>query len=94
MDVQSGPETFSGECRDLVELVIDYLEGTLAPAVRRDVDDHLAECPDCVEYLDQFRTVVSTLGSLAEQDISPVARQRLTDAFRNILGGSAKDGTE
>jgi anti-sigma factor RsiW len=34
-------------CRELVELVTDYLEGALAPAERARFEAHVADCPGC-----------------------------------------------
>lgn len=35
-------------CADAEILICDYVDGTLAPAARADVERHLAECPACV----------------------------------------------
>jgi hypothetical protein len=36
-------------CADVEILICDYVDGTLAPAAKADVDRHLAECPTCAE---------------------------------------------
>ena len=41
-------------CRELVELVTDYLEDRLSPADRARFEAHLAECEYCETYLDQM----------------------------------------
>ena len=46
-------------CRELVELLADYLDGELAPEVRETFDDHLARCPSCVSYLNSYRTTLA-----------------------------------
>lgn len=46
-------------CRQLVELVTDYLEGVLSPAQLSAVEDHLAACEDCSRYLSQMRQVIA-----------------------------------
>lgn len=46
-------------CRQLVELVTDYLESALSPAQLRAVEDHLAGCEDCTRYLAQMRQVIA-----------------------------------
>ena len=38
-------------CRQLVELVTDYLDGALRPADRARVEAHLALCDDCDGYV-------------------------------------------
>jgi len=69
-------------CRELVELVTDYLENGLAEADRRRFDEHLHECPDCREYVEQMRQTVGALGRLSEDSLSPRARDALLDAFQ------------
>ena len=64
MDVLSDPRVFDGACRDLVELVPEYLEEALPLQVRAAVERHLVECPDCVEIVAQFRVIVAATGSL------------------------------
>jgi anti-sigma factor RsiW len=71
-------------CRDFVELVTDYMEGTMPAAERRRLDRHLQACPHCTRYLDQLRVVVTLTGRLTEDDVDtlgPTARAELLEAF-------------
>jgi anti-sigma factor RsiW len=45
-------------CRDVIEFLMEYVAGTLSAEERAVFDEHLAECPDCVAYLDAYRTTV------------------------------------
>jgi len=69
-------------CRELVEVVTDYLEGTLPAADRRRLEEHLEECPYCVEYIKQMRQTIEALGGLSEDSLAPETRQGLLEAFR------------
>ena len=73
-------------CRQLVELVSDYLEGRLAPPDRARFEGHLAECGDCREYVEQVRETVSALGRLPEDSLSAGARDELLRAFADWHG--------
>jgi anti-sigma factor RsiW len=73
-------------CKELVELITDYLEGTMSERDRKRFDAHLEECPWCVEYLEQMRETIATLGRLDEDSISPEARAQLLAAFRDWIG--------
>jgi anti-sigma factor RsiW len=68
-------------CRQMVELVSDYLEGKLDAPARERFDEHLAVCPDCQEYVEQVRETVRALGRLPEEALSPTARDELLRAF-------------
>jgi anti-sigma factor RsiW len=69
-------------CRELVELITDYLEDRLSPNDRARFEAHLAECEACRTYLDQFRQTIRTLGCLPDESLSAEARIALLDAFR------------
>lgn len=69
-------------CRELVELVTDYLEDRLPPADRVRFEAHLAACRACVTYLEQIRQTIRTLGRLPEEALSTEAREALLEAFR------------
>ena len=70
-------------CRELVDLVSDYLEGTLAAEARWRFEQHLRECAGCDAYLDQLRKLVAGMRRLSEDDLSSDVRERLLHAFRN-----------
>jgi predicted anti-sigma-YlaC factor YlaD len=70
-------------CRELVELVTDYLEDGLGPEDRARFDTHLGECGGCRAYLDQMRETLRALGRIPEETISAQAREELLAAFRD-----------
>jgi anti-sigma factor RsiW len=70
------------ECRELVELVTDYLEGALAPDERVRFERHLAGCDGCTAYLRQVRATLRAAGRATERSIPDGVRDRLMDAFR------------
>ncbi len=69
-------------CRELVEVVTDYLEGTLAEGERRRLERHLEDCPYCARYIEQMRQTIEALGELSEESIAPETRRELLEAFR------------
>jgi predicted anti-sigma-YlaC factor YlaD len=42
---------------------------------------HIAECPNCREYVAQFRETLRLTGTLREEDVSPEAEAELLDVF-------------
>ncbi len=69
-------------CRELVELVTDYLEGTLPDGERDRFEAHLATCDGCTNYLFQIRETIRLTGMLTEEQIPERQREVLLDAFR------------
>jgi anti-sigma factor RsiW len=50
-------------CKELVELVTDYLEGALPADDAARFEGHLALCPPCVEYVAQIERTVAAVGA-------------------------------
>lgn len=70
------------KCKELVELVTEYLEGTLAAAERQAMDRHLAGCGGCRAYLEQMRKTIATMGRVSERELSERQRQDLLRLFQ------------
>jgi anti-sigma factor RsiW len=45
-------------CKQLVEFLMDYMDGSLSEPQRACFEEHLAECPDCVAYLATYQEVI------------------------------------
>ncbi len=71
-------------CQQLVELVTDYLEGSLGWRTRRRVASHLAACDGCERYVDQMRETLALLGTVPAESLSEEAMSILLDAFRDF----------
>jgi anti-sigma factor RsiW len=69
-------------CRELVELVTDYLDGALPPSEREAFEAHILSCPGCEEYLAQIRQTIALTGRLTEDTLLPTVRDRLLASFR------------
>jgi anti-sigma factor RsiW len=74
-------------CRQLVELVTDYLEGALSPEDQRRFEQHIALCDWCARYLDQMRVTIETVGRIEPDSLSDEARAALLAAFSDWRGG-------
>jgi anti-sigma factor RsiW len=68
-------------CRELVELVTDYLDGALPAADVARLEHHLDGCDGCRAYLEQMRETIAALGHLPPESLSPEATAKLTAAF-------------
>jgi anti-sigma factor RsiW len=77
-------------CRELVEVITDYLEGTMPASERARFEAHLRECPYCKNYLEQMRETIATVGELREEALEPRVRERMLDAFRGWRSGSTR----
>jgi anti-sigma factor RsiW len=78
----AGGEREEMTCRELVELVTEYLEGTLPAGNRALLEERVAECPYCEEYIAQMRRTIRALGRLPAEPIDPIRERQLLAAFR------------
>jgi anti-sigma factor RsiW len=69
-------------CKEVVELVNDYLTGAMAVPDRDRFEEHLATCPCCITYVQQMKTTVELTGRLGEAAVGDDAKHELLDAFR------------
>lgn len=70
-------------CRQVVQLLNDYLEGTLPAADRQRVEEHLAGCEACTAFIGQLRASRRVVTRLAEEEIPEAIKRDLLAAFRN-----------
>ena len=70
-------------CKELVELVTEYLEGTLPAEVRTRMDQHLSGCDGCTHYLEQVRQSIRLTGQLREENLTAGQREDLLRLFRD-----------
>ena len=46
-------------CRELAELLCDFIDGDLTPEQRQHIEDHLCRCPPCVIYVETYRLTIT-----------------------------------
>jgi len=64
-------------CRQIAELLGDYLEGTLPKRTKELLDWHIDGCPPCVAFLNTYRGTVNATRALRDVEIPPELRKRL-----------------
>lgn len=69
-------------CKELTELITDYLEGHLSLLERMRFEWHLGMCRDCRMYLRQMRATIEALRTLSEASIPPQGTSQLFARFR------------
>jgi anti-sigma factor RsiW len=74
-------------CRQVVQLLTDYLDGALSAADRARVDEHLAGCDACTAFIAQLRTMGRVTAELAAEDVPAPLKADLMRAFRDWRPG-------
>jgi anti-sigma factor RsiW len=71
-------------CRELVELLIDFVSDELPPEHRARVEHHLNGCPCCVTYVETYRLTIRLTRQLPCAPLPGPLRQRLEAALNQI----------
>ncbi|MDP9330225.1 MAG: zf-HC2 domain-containing protein [Actinomycetota bacterium] len=74
-------------CRQVVELLTDYLEDALAPGDRARLEEHLSGCGGCTRVLSQLRETIALTGTLTEEQLPAELRDGLLATFRGWSAG-------
>jgi anti-sigma factor RsiW len=71
-------------CQQAVELMSDYIEGSLSRRDRRRLEKHLEACDACTAYLEQLRATIAASGEIVPEDLAPEVIETFTDLFRRF----------
>lgn len=77
------PESAGIECRQIAELLTDYVEGRLPSATRELIDWHIDGCGPCVAFVNTFRSTVEAVRTLTDPPVPPELKQRLIAVLRS-----------
>lgn len=69
-------------CQEAVELITDYLEGSLSRRDRARFEKHLKQCPHCSEYLEQMRVTIELASSVQHEQIPEQVQLDLEAVFQ------------
>ena len=70
------------ECRQIAELLGDYLDGTLPKATRELLEWHIEGCPPCVAFVNTYRGTITAARKLADVPIPTELKQRLLNVLK------------
>ena len=68
MTSETGSDS-AAECSRVVTLLADYLENKLPQDTRLPLERHLEQCASCIAYLRTYRTTVSLLRELRDDEL-------------------------
>ncbi len=82
MMVMGGSEPTSLECRQIAELLGDYLDGSLEKRLTELLEWHIESCAPCVAFVNTYRGTVNAAAKLREVEVPSDLRQRLLNVLR------------
>ncbi len=77
-----GEESSELQCRECVDLLADYVDGTLPRAQAELLDWHLDGCAPCVAFVNTYKGTVDAARRLRETKIPPELHRKLVTFLR------------
>jgi anti-sigma factor RsiW len=74
-------------CRELTELLIDYIQGELDADLCEHICRHLSACPPCETFVATYRITIQLTRRLPAAPMPPELAARLQEAMRRYEGG-------
>ena len=78
-------------CRMLLREVSNYRDADIAPDLRRQLEEHIAKCPECLVILDTTRETVEIYQSCEPYPVPEPVQTRLRDALRKYCEESQSE---
>ncbi|HTO98653.1 MAG TPA: zf-HC2 domain-containing protein [Myxococcales bacterium] len=69
-------------CKDCVDLLGEYIEGTLSPERSKALEDHLSTCPPCITFVRTYRATRKLCRNALAKDMP----QELVSSLSSFLG--------
>ena len=86
----------SGDCKQIFAALSEYLDMTLPVESCADLEEHLKDCPPCIEFLNSLRQTVSLCKDCEPAEkpapLSGDSRDRLRAAYQKALAARAGGG--
>jgi len=73
------------KCRDVGQLLYEYVEKRLEPPVIQQLEQHLADCPGCLAFINTYKQTMRLSSDLRCRDIPPELQQKLRSFIKTKL---------
>ena len=80
-------------CKELVEFLMDYLDGILSEPQRERFEEHLVECRDCAAYLATYQEAVRIGKAICSEEheaAPPHVPEELVQAILSARSGKRR----
>jgi len=71
-------------CRELDELLFEYIQGELDSDLCQHISRHLSDCRPCVDYVETYRVTIQLTRRLPTAPLPPELAERLQEALRSF----------
>jgi anti-sigma factor (TIGR02949 family) len=85
-------------CKDVFAKLSEYLDHELAEGKCSEIEQHLADCPPCIEFLKSLKRTVSLCKDCEPVDppppLSAESREKMLAAYKAAIAKQAKKRTD
>ncbi len=78
-------------CKELIDFLMDYIDGELSAGEARHFDEHLGVCPPCAAYLASYRETVRLGKMICQPEKSALPADMPEDLVQAILRARRAD---
>lgn len=82
-----GPSGQGVSCEELVQVLIDYVDGNLPAGDRARLDEHFGDCPNCLAMMKTYRKTIDTARGVCADTMPAEVRRRLKDFLEEKMRG-------
>ncbi len=72
-------------CREIGQLLYDYVEGLLEPSLKGKLDQHLSDCPGCTSFINTYKETTKLSKALKCEEIPPELQRKLRSFIKENL---------
>ena len=80
-------------CKEFLQELTDYLDDSADQALRRELDQHVTECPNCFVILDTTKRTISVYKGMEPQTIPEDVHSRLMKAVERKMAAGHSGAT-
>jgi anti-sigma factor (TIGR02949 family) len=70
-------------CQEIIDLLVDYLDGGLPADTAKALETHLEGCPPCIAFVNTYRGTVDAARRIREFEIPPELHDRLLSFLKH-----------
>jgi anti-sigma factor (TIGR02949 family) len=73
-------------CKDSIDLLLEFLDGEMPAEDAKHLEEHLSECPPCVDFLRTYKATPSLCKRALGKQMPKELATKLTDFLRGKCG--------
>jgi anti-sigma factor (TIGR02949 family) len=77
-------------CKEFMQELSDYLDATVDAELRRKLEVHISECPNCFVILDTTKKTIEVYKGVQPQPIPPEVHARLMRAVEKKMAAAQR----